>query len=83
MRKIFNGSAENGKFNLRCRLNGNADGDNGNINDRRIHLAMREHGDRAFVAGLVRIFVDQLVQRRTRCHGVQEQHQANQQGGEH
>ena len=79
MRKIFNGRAENGKFNLRNALNRSRRNDDGSHNGRRFHLSMREHRDGAFVACLVRVLVNQLMQRGTRRHRVQQQDHPNQQ----
>ncbi len=42
---------------------------------------MREQGDRAFVAGFVRVMMNQLVQRLAGSQRGYEQNQSDQQGG--
>lgn len=65
------------KFNSNNR-DGGRDG-----NHRGIHVAMQEHGDGAFVAGLVRVVVNELMQRGTRRRGGQEQHDTHQPGSDY
>jgi hypothetical protein len=81
-REIVNGRTENREFNGRQDNNKSLRRGNGNINAGGVHLAVREHRDRAFVVGFARILVNQFMQRGTRRHCVQEQDKANQQRGD-
>ena len=50
--------------------------------NRRFNVPVCKQGNDAGVAGFVRVLVDQFVQRRERRHRVEQQNQANQQGGD-
>ena len=75
-------SGENGNGGQRRKLNGRRRERDRDEHDRGIHLAMQEHGDGAFVTGLVGIGVQQLVQCGAGHHGVQQQDQRHQQRGD-
>ena len=80
--EIFNGRGEAGKNKNRGRLDRNRRRGGGNFNRGRVHLAVREHRDRAIVVGLARVLVDHFVQRGRRRHRVQQQDKADEQRGE-
>ena len=46
------------------------------------HLAVHEHRDGAFVAGLVRIMMNQFVQRGASRHRIKEQNHSHQHEGD-
>ena len=48
-----------------------------------IHLAVGEHGDSAVMPRLIRIMMDQLMQRGACRHGIQQQDKPRQQRGNH
>jgi len=75
-------SGENGNGGQRRKLNGRRRERDRDEHDRGIHLAMQEHGDGAFVTGLVGVGVQQLVQSGGGDHGVQQQDQRDQQRGD-
>lgn len=64
------------------KFNGQNRNDGRDIGDRRIHLAVGKHRDRAIVIGFARVLVNQFVQLRTRRHRVQQQNKCDQQRGE-
>ena len=66
----------------RRKYNGRRGEDSRDQHDGGIHLAVDEHGDGAFVTGLVGIGVQQLVQCGAGHHGVQQQDQRHQQRGD-
>jgi hypothetical protein len=80
--KVFNGRSKNGKNNRRNNLNRSCGRDYGNFDGARIHFAVGEHRDSAFVTGLIRVVMDQFVQCRARGHCAQKQHNAGQQRGD-
>ena len=66
---------------MRSRFNPDRWCDKGNVASRRINMAVREQGDGAFMAGLVRIGVNKLVQRLAGSQRGYKQNQADQQDG--
>ena len=69
----LNDGGKRGKYNRRRGQDGRDQHDSG------IHLAVDEHGDGAFVAGLVSIGMQQFMQPGAGDHGVQQQDQCHQQ----
>ena len=61
------------------RLNLNCCDDNWDFNRGRLHLAMREDCHGTFVTGLVRVVMNQLMQRRASRHRVEKQNYSDQQ----
>lgn len=82
MGKVFDGRAENGNDKNRGRFNRICRGGDRHVAGRRIHLAVREHRDRAIVVGFARVLVDHFVQRGAGRHRVQQQNNTHQQGGQ-
>ena len=80
--KILDGRTKNGKFDLWQDENENLRSSDRNLDADRINLAVRKHRDRAFVVGLARVVVNQLMQRGAHRHRVQKEHQRDQDRGE-
>ena len=65
-----------GDFNQDCRRR------NDDFTGDRVRLPLGKHRDRAIVIFLARVVMNHLVQRGARRHGVQQQDDAHQQGGQ-
>ena len=64
------------------KFNGGRGKNRGDQHDSGIHLAMDEHGDGTFVAGLIGIGMQQFVQSGAGHHGAQQQDKRHQQRGD-
>ena len=64
---------------MREKFNGSRRDDGHHFHDRRVHLAVRKQGGGAFMASLIRVMMNQLVQRFAGSQRGHEQHQAYQQ----
>ena len=79
--KMVDDWTENGNGGGGCLRNENDRCGNRNVNGGAIHLAMREHCDRALMFGLPGVGMEPFVQRRRRRQGIQQENNAHQQGG--
>ena len=66
---------------MRSRFNLDRWCDEGNVESRRINMPVCEQGDRALMAGFIRVMMDQLVQSLAGSQRSHEQNQPNQQDG--
>ncbi len=81
-RKIFYGRSKSGEFNLRNDRDEKRRRDDGNFNRNGVNVAVREHRDRAIMVGLVRVVMDELVQRGRGRQRVQQQDNADEQNSQ-
>lgn len=79
--KRFHQRVENGNRSQREKFNGSNRDDGRHFHDRRIHLAVCEQRGCAFMAGFIRVMMDQLVQGLAGSQRGHEQNQPHQQGG--
>jgi hypothetical protein len=79
--KIFNGRAESEKFQMRTGFNKSRRLDHRNITSCHLDVPVCEQGDRALMAGFIRVVMNQLVQGLAGSQRGHGQNQPNQQGG--